>query len=104
MEAEAFREALADLIEWADAAEPERPGLHGDRRADLLGPPQGQNRVAIMCAEAVWWRCHRQLTADALVAHGIDVCHITGIGPATAHKLTDFARVVDGQVHYPGLV
>ena len=87
METEAFREALADLIAWSDAAGPHRP-----------------NRVAIMCAEAVWWRCHRQLTADALVAHGVDVCHITGTGPATAHKLTEFARVVDDEVRYPGLV
>ena len=56
-----------------------------------------------MCAEAVWWRCHRQLTADALVARGVDVRHITGTAvAATAHKLTEFARVVDGQVHYPG--
>jgi len=89
METEAFREALADLVAWGGRATPS-------------GSPE--NRIAIMCAEAVWWRCHRQLTADALVARGIDVCHITGTGPATAHKLTDFARVVDGQVHYPGLV
>lgn len=88
METEAFREALEDLISWAD----------------LLGPPQGKNRVAIMCAEAVWWRCHRQLTADALAAHGVDVCHITGTGPATAHKLTAFARVAGSRVSYPGLV
>jgi uncharacterized protein (DUF488 family) len=88
METEAFREALADLISWADVAGPAGSGLH----------------AAIMCAEAVWWRCHRQLTADALVARGIDVCHITGTGPATAHKLTEFAHVMDGEVRYPGLV
>jgi uncharacterized protein (DUF488 family) len=57
-----------------------------------------------MCAEAVWWRCHRQLAADALIARGIDVRHITDTGPAAAHKLTEFARVVDGQVSYPGLI
>jgi uncharacterized protein (DUF488 family) len=120
METDEFRAALADLIVWADAG-PERPGLHiepggradpqvrrsadvsGQRRADLSGPPE-RPRVAIMCAEAVWWRCHRQLAADALVAHGIDVRHITGTGPAAAHKLTEFARVVDGQVTYPGVL
>ena len=59
---------------------------------------------AVMCAEAVWWRCHRQLTADALLTRGLDVCHITSTSPAAAHKLTEFARVVDGQVHYPGLL
>lgn len=104
METDDFREALADLISWAHAAAgPERPSLHLERRADLSGPP-GRPSVAIMCAEAVWWRCHRQLTADALVARGIDVRHITGTGPAAAHKLTEFARVVDGEVRYPGLV
>jgi len=103
METEEFREALADLISWADAG-PERPGLHLERRADLLGPSQAQSRIAIMCAEAVWWRCHRQLTADALIARGVEVRHITGPGPANAHNLTDFARVIDGEVRYPGLV
>ena len=80
-----------------------RADVLDERRADLLGPPEHQPPVAIMCAEAVWWRCHRQLTADALVARGIDVCHITGTGPAAAHKLTEFARVVDGEVRYPGV-
>ena len=114
METDDFREALADLISW-EAAGPERPGLRSERRADLLGPPERVHRadlsgpperpsVAIMCAEAVWWRCHRQLTADSLVARGIDVRHVTGTGPAAAHKLTEFARVVDGQVSYPGVL
>ena len=111
METDDFRQALADLISWADDAGPESPSLHFEgranllveRRADLLGRPGRQTPVAIMCAEAVWWRCHRQLTADALVARGIDVCHITGSGPAAAHKLTEFARVVDGEIRYPGV-
>ena len=66
--------------------------------------------TAIMCAEAVWWRCHRQLVADALVAKGIEVRHVTAFpgGPGgaapPAHKLTEFARVVDGGVTYPGLI
>jgi uncharacterized protein (DUF488 family) len=102
METASFRDALADLISLADADGPERPGRHLERRADLLGPPD--TRVAIMCAEAVWWRCHRQLTADALLARGIEVRHITSTAAAAAHKLTEFARVVDGQVQYPGLV
>jgi uncharacterized protein (DUF488 family) len=60
--------------------------------------------VAIMCAEAKWWECHRQLTADALVARGADVRHIMSGGPAAAHEVTAFARVIDGQVTYPALV
>ena len=60
-------------------------------------------RVAIMCAEAPWWRCHRRLLADALVARGIEVRHIMSAERAPAHELTAFARVDDGQVRYPGL-
>ena len=59
--------------------------------------------TAIMCAEAVWWRCHRQLIADAMVARGNRVLHILGVRPAEPHQLTSFARVVDGNVDYPGL-
>lgn len=59
--------------------------------------------VAIMCAEAVPWRCHRQLIADALVAGGDDVAHITGPGEARAHVLNAAARVTeDGTLTYPG--
>ena len=102
MQTAEFRDALTDLIGWAHGAGPERPGLQVQAgRADLSGPP---TRTVVMCAEAVWWRCHRQLTADALLARGVDVCHITSASPAAAHKLTEFARVVDGQVHYPGLL
>ncbi len=60
--------------------------------------------TAIMCAEAVWWRCHRRLIADALVARGIDVRHIVSAAQAEAHRLTEFATVVEGRVSYPGLV
>jgi uncharacterized protein (DUF488 family) len=60
--------------------------------------------TAIMCAEAVWWRCHRQLTADALVARGIEVRHITSPGAAPPHTLTEFGRPANGKVTYPGLV
>lgn len=62
-----------------------------------------RGRTAIMCAEAVWWRCHRQLVADALVARGVDVRHITSEAAAAPHTLTDFARLVDDRVTYPGL-
>jgi uncharacterized protein (DUF488 family) len=60
--------------------------------------------TAVMCAEAVWWRCHRQLIADALVAGGISVRHITSAAAAAAHEMTDFARLTGGRVRYPGLV
>ena len=59
--------------------------------------------VAFMCAEAVWWRCHRRLIADALVARGAAVCHILSMSDAPAHELTPFARLIDGRVVYSGL-
>jgi uncharacterized protein (DUF488 family) len=58
-------------------------------------------RVAIMCAEAVPWRCHRSLIADALVADGIEVRHITGMQAPSLHRLTPFARVEGGRITYP---
>jgi uncharacterized protein (DUF488 family) len=60
--------------------------------------------TAIMCAEAVWWRCHRQLVADALVARGIEVRHIMSASAAPGHTLTDFAQLDGQQVVYRGLI
>jgi uncharacterized protein (DUF488 family) len=59
-------------------------------------------RVAIMCAEAYWMRCHRSLIADALVARDEPVLHIMTPGRAEPHRLRDFARVSAGRVSYPG--
>jgi uncharacterized protein (DUF488 family) len=67
---------------------------------DLLALEAGR-RVAIMCAEAVPWRCHRSLIADALTARGIPVFHLMSATKADPHKLTSFARVADGRVSYP---
>ena len=60
--------------------------------------------TAIMCAEAVPWRCHRSMIADALTARGIPVRHIMTAEKADLHKLRDFAQVHDGRVTYPGLL
>jgi len=62
----------------------------------------GQKRTAIMCAEAVPWRCHRQLIADALLGlKHIDVFHILSPTKGQEHKLTGFAKVEEGRVIYP---
>lgn len=61
-----------------------------------------QGRVALMCAEAVPWRCHRSLVADALTARGAHVEHIITSASANPHRLTSFARVERGWVTYPG--
>ncbi len=57
--------------------------------------------VAIMCAEAVPWRCHRSLIADALTVRGWQVLHITSKKTAKPHELTPFLRVQDGTLTYP---
>lgn len=57
---------------------------------------------ALMCAEAVYWRCHRQLIADALVARDVTIQHILGSGQLDKHSLNEMARVLnDGKVIYP---
>ena len=58
--------------------------------------------TAILCAEAVPWRCHRQLIADALVARGEDVSHILGATRVDAHQLSAHAQVLPaGRLRYP---
>jgi uncharacterized protein (DUF488 family) len=59
--------------------------------------------VAIMCAEALPWRCHRSLIADALLARGIQVEHIMTLKKRTEHSMTKFARVDGKQITYPEL-
>lgn len=80
--------------------------------ADYMLSPQFQKAIerlveraekrntAIMCAEHVYFRCHRMLVSDYLVSHGHPVLHILDEKPPTTHKLTKEARVVDGRVIY----
>ena len=58
-------------------------------------------RIAVMCAEAVPWRCHRSLIADALFARGVRVRHIMSRTSAKEHRLTPFARVSGTRITYP---
>jgi uncharacterized protein (DUF488 family) len=78
MQTPAFAAAIADLIDRARAA-----------------------RLAVMCAEAVPWRCHRSLVADALTARGVPVEHIMSATRRDPHRLTSFARVDGDRVTYP---
>ncbi|HUF90286.1 MAG TPA: DUF488 domain-containing protein [Gemmatimonadota bacterium] len=75
---EAFRAALTELVEWA-------------RREP----------TAILCAEALWWRCHRRLIADRLVASGGVVRHILPDGSGEPHRLWDLARPEGDGLVYP---
>ncbi len=60
-----------------------------------------KKRVAIMCAEAVPWRCHRSLIADALTTQGWQVLHIQSKKTASPHEPTPFLKVQDGKLTYP---
>ncbi|MBU6432217.1 MAG: DUF488 domain-containing protein [Nitrospirae bacterium] len=60
-----------------------------------------QDKTTVMCAEAVPWRCHRSLIADALVSRGWEVRHIMSPEKATLHALTSFAHLEKGTLTYP---
>ena len=57
-----------------------------------------------MCAEVLWWQCHRRLLADALFVRNVKVQHILSSAPAKPHELSAFAQVHGSGVTYPGLV
>ena len=76
---EEFRGAIASLIKLAE-----------------------QSPTAYMCAERVYFRCHRMMVSDWLVGHGHQVLHIDGIDPAKPHNLIAEARLVDDQIIYRG--
>ena len=84
--------AYADHMETAEFAD-------GLSRLLALG---SAGAIAVMCAEAVPWRCHRQLIADALLARGIEVRHVLSTVPPEAHRLTAFARLEGERVVYDG--
>lgn len=67
----------------------------------LLAAGARQENFVLMCAEAVPWRCHRSLVADALILRGVRVEHIIGPGARKKHALTPFAHVADGNITYP---
>lgn len=81
METEEFREGANRLVELAS-----------------------ESRTAIMCAEAVWWKCHRSLIGDYLKAKGVTVLHIVGEGKAEEHPFTSAARIVNGELSYRGVL
>src|SRR6059036_2310723 len=77
METEAFQKGIARLLEAAR-----------------------ERRTAIMCAEAVWWRCHRSLISDYLKANGVEVIHILDANKAEPHPFTSAARIINGALSY----
>lgn len=77
METDEFKVGIADLLELAN-----------------------ENRVAIMCSEAVWWRCHRSMISDYLKAAGNTVLHILGSGKVEEHPYTSAASIREGVLSY----
>jgi uncharacterized protein (DUF488 family) len=59
-----------------------------------------EKRTALMCSEAVWWRCHRSLIADTLKTRGIDVIHILSATKNETHPYTSAARLEKGHLTY----
>jgi len=86
---EAFR-AYADYMMTADF----RSGMI--RLLELAR----EKRTAVMCAEALWWQCHRALVSDFLKVEGVTVIHILGLGKTQEHPFTSAARIVDGKLSY----
>ncbi len=89
---------VAAFRTYADYAqtEPFRAGL------DELLALAAEHCCAVMCAEAVWWRCHRRIIADYLLVRGIPVEHIMGLGKLTPATLTPSAEALpDGTLRYP---
>ncbi len=86
--------AYADHMDEAEF----KQGIH-----NLLQLAQ-KSRTTIMCAEAVWWRCHRSLIADYLKAKGVSVLHIIDAAHVESHPYTTAARIVNGELSYEGLL
>jgi uncharacterized protein (DUF488 family) len=66
----------------------------------LLDVARNDGSTAIMCAEAVWWRCHRSLIADYLKARGVEVLNILSANKVEPHPYTPAARIVNGKLSY----
>jgi uncharacterized protein (DUF488 family) len=82
---------------YADYMETEEFGKGVRRLIDLAGEA---GPTAIMCAEAVWWRCHRALISDYLKAADIEVMHILDANKVEPHPYTSAARIVNGKLSY----
>jgi uncharacterized protein (DUF488 family) len=86
---------------YADYMETEEFHKGVKRLLDLVADT---NPTAIMCAEAVWWRCHRSLISDYLKARGIEVMHILDANKTESHPYTSAARIVNGKLNYNALL
>lgn len=72
-----------------------------EKGIDALLSEGAGRKAAVMCAEAVPWRCHRSLIADALLIRGVPVCHLLSLTQSREHALTSFAKVEGLKIVYP---
>jgi uncharacterized protein (DUF488 family) len=70
---------------------------------DQLERMSAERPTAIMCSEAVWWRCHRRIIADYLLLRGREVFHLMGAGRVDPATITPAARQLDGHLGYPSV-
>ena len=70
--------------------------------ARLKEATERRGAAAIMCAEALWWKCHRSLIADYLKAQGTEVIHIINANKTEPHPFTSAAKIADGKLDYSG--
>ena len=105
METEEFQKGVERLLGLCGASLQLAQGATGQVTNLPHIKPDGWEAVtpcptAVMCAEAVWWRCHRSLIADYLKAREIEVLHILGVKKVEPHPYTPAARIVDGKLSY----
>lgn len=86
---------------YADYMETEDFGKGIKRLADVA---RESGHTAIMCAEAVWWRCHRSLISDYLKARGVEVLHVLDRNKVEPHPFTSAAKIVNGELSYTELL
>jgi uncharacterized protein (DUF488 family) len=95
MEMEQFQKGVERLLAFTRS-----DGLTSRRNERDGGEAVTPCATAIMCAEAVWWRCHRSLIADYLKARGMEVLHVLGANKIEPHPYTSAARLVNGELSY----
>lgn len=86
---------------YADYMETEEFRKGTDRLAEIA---HSSGSTAVMCAEAVWWRCHRSLISDYLKARGVEVLHILDHSKVEPHPFTSAAKIVNGELSYQALL
>jgi uncharacterized protein (DUF488 family) len=96
METEQFQKGVERLLFFARSDPESIRGRNGRDGGEAVNPCA----IAIMCAEAVWWRCHRSLIADYLKARGVEVLHILSANKVEPHPYTSASRIVNGELSY----